>query len=111
MEIDRADFAYDLAEHHSDWESLVFLCHHPRVGRGGAQIQKYIERHGEEFAFVLYQWYIDNGKLQRPTTPRVVPAKLSFRSTTRITKPRRSLRLPRYRFLPDPRVSRAKLDT
>jgi nuclear pore complex protein Nup133 len=50
-----------LAEHHYDWESLVFLCHHPRVGRGGAQIQKYIERHGEQFAFVLYQWYIDNG--------------------------------------------------
>lgn len=30
-------------------------------------MQKYIELYGEEFAFVLYQWYIDNGMLICPT--------------------------------------------
>lgn len=31
-------------------------------------MQKYIEQYGEEFAFVLYQWYIDNSAscLQTP---------------------------------------------
>jgi len=61
VEIDRIANAYNLAEHHQDWETLVWLCHHPLAGRGPTEVQKYIELYGEEFAFVLYQWYIDNG--------------------------------------------------
>ena len=56
--------AYDLAENHSDFPTLVYLCHDPVAGKGSAQIQIYIERFGEEFAFVLYQWYIDQGELK-----------------------------------------------
>ena len=61
VDIDRIANAYNLAEHHQDWETLVWLCHHPLAGRGPTEVQKYIELYGEEFAFVLYQWYIDNG--------------------------------------------------
>jgi hypothetical protein len=62
VEIDRVANAYNLAEHHQDWETLVWLCHHAIAGRGPTEVQKYIELYGEEFAFVLYQWYIDNGE-------------------------------------------------
>ncbi|KAL7420109.1 hypothetical protein Q5752_005074 [Cryptotrichosporon argae] len=63
VDIDRVPEAYELAEHHSDFPTLVYLCHHPAAGTGPVQIQTYIERFGEEFAFVLYQWYIDNGHI------------------------------------------------
>lgn len=63
VDIDRIANAYNLAEHHQDWETLVWLCHHPLAGRGPTEVQKYIELYGEEFAFVLYQWYIDNGTI------------------------------------------------
>ena len=62
VDFDRVDEAYALAEHHHDFSSLVYLCHDPVAGRGEAKVQTYIELFGEEFAFVLYQWYIDNGK-------------------------------------------------
>jgi nuclear pore complex protein Nup133 len=61
VDIDRINEAYDLADHHSDFPSLVYLCHHPRAGKGQVRIQEYIEKFGEDFAFVLYQWYIDHG--------------------------------------------------
>jgi nuclear pore complex protein Nup133 len=42
----------------------VYLCHHPKAGSAGpANIQRYIEKFGAEFAFVLYQWYIDEGQV------------------------------------------------
>lgn len=53
--------AYELAEHHSDFETLVFLCTSPIAGTGSARVQMYIERFGQEFAFPLYQYYIDQG--------------------------------------------------
>ncbi|KAK8861724.1 hypothetical protein IAR55_002547 [Kwoniella newhampshirensis] len=61
--IDRVPEAYELAEHHSDYLTLVVLCHDPVAGTGSARVQSYIERFGEDFAFVLYQWYIDQGQL------------------------------------------------
>ena len=57
--IDRVERAYQLAEHHSDLPTLVWLCHDPVSTGGAARLQLYIERFGEKFAFVLYQWYID----------------------------------------------------
>ncbi|KAK4686173.1 hypothetical protein P7C73_g3957, partial [Tremellales sp. Uapishka_1] len=60
--IDRVAQAYELAEHHSDFPTLVYLCNDPVAGTGPARIQSYIERFGQEFAFVLYQWYIDQGQ-------------------------------------------------
>ena len=57
MEIGRVDEAYALAEHHRDFETLVMLCHDPKAGR--PKVQAYIETFGEDFAFVLYLWYIE----------------------------------------------------
>jgi nuclear pore complex protein Nup133 len=64
VSIDRVSQAYALAEHHNDYETLVWLCHVQMGGGSGVvRLQEYIERFGEEFAFVLYQWYINQGKL------------------------------------------------
>lgn len=63
MGFDRISEAYELAEHHNDFVTLVSLCHDTKAGKGEGKIQTYIERFGEEFAFVLYQWYIDQGSL------------------------------------------------
>lgn len=56
------DQAYALAEHHNDFETLVWLCHEPASRRGQERVQHYIELFQEEFAFVLYQYYIDQGE-------------------------------------------------
>ena len=39
-----------------------FVTTHP-LRNALPELQSYIERFGEEFAFVLYQWYIDQGTL------------------------------------------------
>lgn len=61
--IDRVGSAYNLAEHHRDFPTLVYLCENPASSAGPARIEQYIERFGKDFAFVLYQWYIDNGQV------------------------------------------------
>ena len=63
MAIDRIAEAYQLAEHHNDFETLVWLCHAPRAQQGQSRIRSYIEKFKEEFAFVLYQYYIEQGQL------------------------------------------------
>jgi nuclear pore complex protein Nup133 len=60
--IDQVARAYELAEHHRDFPTLVFLCHDSVASSGQSRIERYIEIFGEEFAFVLYQWYIDQGE-------------------------------------------------
>lgn len=63
VSFDHAAEAFELAEHHRDFPSLVWLCQNaPSVDQDPAtRIQTYIERFGEEFAFELYQGYIDDG--------------------------------------------------
>lgn len=65
VDIDRVQEAFALAEHHRDFPTLVYLCQHPSAGgaSGPAKIQAYIEKFQSQFAFVLYQWYIDQGQL------------------------------------------------
>ncbi|WVQ78640.1 hypothetical protein IAT38_000727 [Cryptococcus sp. DSM 104549] len=58
--IDRLSEAFELAEHHRDFPTLVSLSNDS--SNGAARLQTYIEKFGEEFAFVLYQWYIDQGE-------------------------------------------------
>lgn len=62
VRVDHSDQAYELAEHHRDFRALVELCNHPSVG-SPARTQYYIEKFREDFAFELYQWYIDMGAL------------------------------------------------
>ncbi|TXT07474.1 hypothetical protein VHUM_03194 [Vanrija humicola] len=63
VDIDRVDAAYELAEHHRDFPTLVYLCQNPASSAGPGRVEQYIERFGKDFAFVLYQWYIDNGQV------------------------------------------------
>lgn len=60
VRINHADEAFNLAQHHSDFRALVELCNHPVVG-SAAKTQYYIERFREDFAFELYQWFIEKG--------------------------------------------------
>ncbi|BEI95350.1 hypothetical protein CcaverHIS631_0102990 [Cutaneotrichosporon cavernicola] len=54
--IGRVEEAYSLAEQFRDFPTLVYLCE--KSGDDG-RTQAYIERFGNDFAFELYQWYID----------------------------------------------------
>ena len=63
--IGRVREAYALAENHFDFSTLVWLCHNPTAASDPSRIQMYIETFGEEFAFVLYEWYISQGTLAR----------------------------------------------
>lgn len=62
VSIDRIDAAFVFAEHHGDYPTLVWLCHHPEAKNGVARLQGYIEKLGEAFAFEVYKWYIAEGK-------------------------------------------------
>lgn len=53
------DEAYSLAEQFRDFPTLVYLC---ESSADGVRVQGYIERFGNDFAFELYQWYIQNGE-------------------------------------------------
>nr|ODN90385.1 hypothetical protein L204_05990 [Cryptococcus depauperatus CBS 7855] len=61
VSVDRISEAFELAEHHRDFPTLVVLCQNPVAskGKGNNYIQNYIEKFGEDFAFELYQWFID----------------------------------------------------
>ncbi|KAH8833666.1 Non-repetitive/WGA-negative nucleoporin C-terminal-domain-containing protein [Flagelloscypha sp. PMI_526] len=61
--------AMSLAEKDRDFSSLVMLCHrdtlfppesNPHIDR----IQTYVNTYGENFAFPLFQWYIQHGELR-----------------------------------------------
>ncbi|ADV23780.1 Hypothetical protein CGB_H0250C [Cryptococcus gattii WM276] len=64
VSVDRISEAYELAEHHHDFPTLVMLCNDPIAGqgKGDSRMQVYIEKFGEDFAFELYRWYIDQGQ-------------------------------------------------
>lgn len=65
VKIDQAAKAFELAEHHSDFETLVLLCNDPAAGSGITRVQAYIEQYQERFAFPLYTWYIEQGKMRQ----------------------------------------------
>ncbi|TIB64724.1 hypothetical protein E3P78_01027 [Wallemia ichthyophaga] len=59
--IDKADFAFDLAERHGAFRILTELCT-ASVGSID-RIKYYLDTYQEEFGFELYKWYVENGKL------------------------------------------------
>ncbi|CDZ97230.1 Nuclear pore complex, Nup133 component (sc Nup133) [Phaffia rhodozyma] len=63
VKIDRSEQAFELAEHHRDFRALVELCNNPQIG-SSARVQFYIEKFREDFAFELYQWYIEKGQVK-----------------------------------------------
>ena len=95
VDIDRVPEAYALAEHHNDFETLIWLCNHPDASEGPSRLQAYIEKFGEDFAFVLYQWYIDHG---RPYS-RIWWESLTCGTIARATRPRRGVRFASHKVL------------
>ena len=73
----RTNVAYDLAERYRDFKSLVLLCEDPQTG-SPIRVQFYIEKYGEEFAFSLYQFYLENST----SSPPVAPARGFMRLTS-----------------------------
>lgn len=59
--IDKADFAFDLAERHRAFRILTELC----TGDVGSmeRIKYYLDTYQEAFGFELYKWYVENGVL------------------------------------------------
>ncbi len=61
--------ALSLAETYRDFSSLAALCHRdtvypPHENPWITDIQRYIERFKDDFAFELFRWYIQHGRLQ-----------------------------------------------
>lgn len=53
--------AYELAERYRDFRALVELCNHPQHG-STSRIRFFMGKYAEDFAFSLYQYYIEKGE-------------------------------------------------
>ncbi|CAO1614120.1 unnamed protein product [Parajaminaea phylloscopi] len=62
VDIGRPDRAFGLAERHRDFRTLTELCLNPATGDPQPQIQHYLRRYKQDFAFELYQYWLDNGR-------------------------------------------------
>lgn len=58
----RPNVAYDLAERYRDFKSLVALCNDPQIG-STVRVGFYIDKYKQDFAFALYQYYLEQGAL------------------------------------------------
>jgi nuclear pore complex protein Nup133 len=61
--VGKVNHAYELAERHRDFRALVELCNHPQHG-SRQRIQFFMDKYREEFAFSLYQFYIEKSELR-----------------------------------------------
>jgi hypothetical protein len=65
----RSDKALDIAESFRDYKSLVELCLEPRdedvhrAERVHERLEYYLMHYGEDFAFTLYNFYLQNRML------------------------------------------------
>lgn len=66
VSIDKVKQAYELAERHRDFRSLVGLCNDPVHG-STTRIRSLMEKYGEEFAFALYHFYVEKGERSPPS--------------------------------------------
>lgn len=68
LSVGRQDKAFELAERHGDFRTLVELCNE-RTGADQSsanhRIDHYLQRYGKSFAFELYRWYVEKGQLRR----------------------------------------------
>lgn len=62
MPISRTENAFQLAERYLDFRSLVELSVGLQPAGSRARIQYYIGKFKEEFAYVLFEWYIEKGE-------------------------------------------------
>ncbi|KDE03357.1 hypothetical protein MVLG_06163 [Microbotryum lychnidis-dioicae p1A1 Lamole] len=63
VNIGKVTHAYELAERHRDFRSLVELCTDPRRG-SPARTDFFLRKYAQEFAFPLYQFYIEKGQFR-----------------------------------------------
>lgn len=64
VSIGRTDRAFSLAERHRDFRTIVELCVNPSTGDPSQQIQHYLKRFGQDFAFELYEFYVEQGRFK-----------------------------------------------
>ncbi|GAA5843798.1 hypothetical protein JCM9279_000149 [Rhodotorula babjevae] len=60
--------AFELGERHGDYKSLVRLSNDAAHG-SPARISAYLDRYGKDFAFPLYSFYLEHGKLRTLLEP------------------------------------------
>ncbi|GAA5890992.1 hypothetical protein JCM8208_003123 [Rhodotorula glutinis] len=60
--------AFELGERHGDFKSLVRLSNDAAHG-SPARISAYLDRYGKDFAFPLYTFYLEHGKLRTLLEP------------------------------------------
>ena len=61
MKVKRQARAITLAEEQRDFRTLVELCHALAPSEAEHKERTYISKYKEEFAFQLYQWYVEQG--------------------------------------------------
>ncbi|GAA5852763.1 hypothetical protein JCM3766R1_006149 [Sporobolomyces carnicolor] len=62
VSIGQVPAAFELAERHQDFRSLVELATDPRHG-SIANVRAYLDEYGQSFAFPLYEYYLEKGQL------------------------------------------------
>ncbi|KAH9819025.1 Non-repetitive/WGA-negative nucleoporin C-terminal-domain-containing protein [Melampsora americana] len=62
VKINKPAKAFGLAEEQRDFRTLVELCHNSTFPGSERRVPLYIERFKKEFAFQLYQWYVEHGR-------------------------------------------------
>jgi nuclear pore complex protein Nup133 len=67
LAVGRQERAFGLAERHRDFRTLTELCHQPSLasGSGEQRIRHYLRLYRKDFAFELYGWYVEQGKLRK----------------------------------------------
>ncbi|MBW0480464.1 hypothetical protein O181_020179 [Austropuccinia psidii MF-1] len=76
VKVKRQAYAVSLAESQRDFRTLVELCHASATSQTDRKIQTYIERFGQDFAFQLYQWFVEQGRYHELLTQNSVFAPL-----------------------------------
>ncbi|CAH7685697.1 Non-repetitive/WGA-negative nucleoporin C-terminal-domain-containing protein [Phakopsora pachyrhizi] len=76
--------AISLAEEQRDFRTLVQLCYTSGISGGDRKVKNYIDRFQGEFAFQLYQWYVEQGRYLDLLTqdPVYAPLLVSFLDST-----------------------------
>ncbi|PLW07853.1 hypothetical protein PCANC_24721 [Puccinia coronata f. sp. avenae] len=62
VKVKRQARAINLAEEQKDFRTLVELCHALTPSETEQRERNYISKYREEFAFQLYQWYVEQGR-------------------------------------------------
>ncbi|BGP05914.1 hypothetical protein JCM10049v2_001733 [Rhodotorula toruloides] len=75
--------AYELGERHHDFDSLVHLSNDPTHG-SPSRIRSYLDQYRRDFAFPLYRFYLDQGKLRTLLEPEEAhrPLLIAFLDST-----------------------------